>query len=96
MAKHKRDLPLEARWRKLLAKQARSGTGIREFCQREQFTKSAYYSWRRELRLRDRQPSASTPALVSVVMPQTTAVEPIILELRNGRLLWLLEQWPVA
>jgi hypothetical protein len=90
MAHGKRDLRLEAKWRDLVTRQSQSGLGIRAFCQREHVTESAYYAWRRELRLRGHE--AGTPAFVPVVLPQTKAVEGdehVVIELRGGRVLRL-------
>ena len=97
MAQRKRNLRLEARWRGLVARQPQSGLSVRGFCQRERVTESAYYAWRRELRLRDQQEgpakrAAETPAFVPVIMPQGHASDGeghILIELRGGRVLRL-------
>jgi transposase len=54
-----RDLKLEARWRKMLGRQERSGLTAREFCRREGVKESAFHFWKRELRRRDA--AAHTP-----------------------------------
>lgn len=97
MAQRKRSLRLEARWRELVARQPQSGLSVRGFCQQERVTESAYYAWRRELRLRDQKEgpakrAAEKPAFMPVVMPQEHASDGnghIIIELRGGRVLRL-------
>ena len=97
MAQRKRNLRLEARWRELVARQPKSGLSVRGFCRREGVTESAYYAWRRELRLRDQKErtekrAMEKPAFVPVVMPQAHASDGdghIIIELRGGRVLRL-------
>ena len=104
MAKGKRDLRLEARWRELVARQPKSGLSVRGFCQRERLTESAYYAWRRELRLRDQEQvagkqAAAKPAFVPVMLPQVTPAEGdghIIIELRGGRVLRVPPSLPTA
>ena len=49
MAKSPRDPAKEVFWREALQRFAASGLSIREFCQREQLTESAFYAWRRTL-----------------------------------------------
>jgi transposase len=59
MAKGKRDMALEARWRALVAKQPTSGLSLRAFCAREQLTESSSCAWRREMRWQDREQTRS-------------------------------------
>ena len=92
MAHGKRDLRLEAKWRDLVTRHPKSGLSIRAFCRQEQVTESAYYAWRRDLRLRHQEQAVGRPAFVPVMLPQTKAVdgeEHIIIELRGGRVLRL-------
>ena len=99
MAKGKRDLRLEARWRDLVARQPRSGLSVRGFCQRERVTECGFYAWRRELRLRDQESPTPQPAFVPVVLPQTQAMDGdgrIVIELRGGRVLRLPPALPMA
>jgi len=53
----RRSLEKEAFWRKILARQRRSGLSVREFCQGEGVSEGSFYAWRRELLKRD----AATP-----------------------------------
>jgi hypothetical protein len=67
MAKRQRDPAKEVFWRNTLQRFVASGLSVREFCQREQLTESAFYAWRRTLGARDggdRQP-AFVPAVVT-------------------------------
>ena len=99
MAKGKRDLRLEARWRDLLGRQPGSGLSVRGFCQRERVTECGFYAWRRELRLRDQESPTPKPAFVPVTMPQAAPVEGeghIVIELRGGRVLRLPPTLPAV
>ena len=104
MAKGKRDLAREARWRGLLAAQRRSGLSVRAFCAREQVTEPSFYAWRREIGVRDgkkaRPPVAKrrTPAFVPVLMPGMAAGNDghIVIELRGGRVLRVPPGLPTA
>ena len=99
MAKGKRDLRLEARWRDLVARQPQSGLSVRGFCQRERVTECGFYAWRRELRLRDQERPKPQPAFVPVALPQAMSPEgdgQIIIELRGGRVLRLPPALPLA
>ena len=49
----RRDVEKEKAWREIVAKQEKSGLGIRAFCQSEQIKEPAFYAWRRELRIRE-------------------------------------------
>jgi len=56
MAKSKsRDRRREARWRRIIRDQGRSGLGVREFCRRGKLTETAFYFWRRELQRRQEE-----------------------------------------
>ena len=99
MAQRQRNLRLEARWRELVARQSKSGLGVRGFCRRERVTESAFYAWRRELRLRGQEKPPSKPAFVPVMLPPVTSAEgdgQIIIELRGGRVLRLPPALPLA
>jgi hypothetical protein len=91
MAKGKRDLTREARWRGLVAAQRKSGLSVRAFCSGEQVTESAFYAWRREIRLRDQQKvtaKSGGPAFVPVMMTGMVGNDGhIVIELRDGRVL---------
>jgi len=49
----RRSVEKEAFWRKILARQRRSGLSVREFCQGEGVSEGSFYAWRRELLKRD-------------------------------------------
>lgn len=51
-----RDAVKERYWRQLIRRHAASGLGTRGFCAREGVPEYRFYSWRRTLRERDRQP----------------------------------------
>ena len=53
MAKGRYDRELEARWRRVLGKQAASKLSVREFCRREELSESSFYAWRRTIAQRD-------------------------------------------
>jgi hypothetical protein len=99
MANKKRNLAREARWRELVGRLPGSGLSVRAFCAREGVTESAFYAWRREIGVRDREGTATRPAFMPVVMPQATLAEGdghIIIELRGGRVLRLPVALPTA
>jgi transposase-like protein len=79
----------ESRWRRVVAKQARSGMSIRAYCAKHGVKDPAFYWWRAELARRDAARSAA--AFVPVVVKPATAVsaEGMIIELRGGRALRL-------
>jgi hypothetical protein len=56
--KGERDPKRERFWRGVLLKQGRSGLTAKAFCHQEQLSEASYYSWRRELARRDREPSS--------------------------------------
>ena len=99
MAKGKRDLQVEGRWRGLFARQRTSGMTVRAFCAKEHVAESAYYAWRREIGLRDREKTAGNAAFVPVVMPTGSEEEgdgQITIELRGGRVLRVPPSLPAA
>jgi hypothetical protein len=61
MAGHERDPKRERFWRKVLARRARSGLTISEFCAQEGLVATTYQHWRREITRRD----APRPAALS-------------------------------
>jgi transposase-like protein len=65
MAKQQRDPAKEAFWREVLKRYATSGLSVREFCQREQLTESAFHAWWRTIGERE---SNSRPAFVPAVI----------------------------
>ena len=61
--KRRRDGVKEAFWRGRVEGQAKSGLGVRAFCQQQALAENSFYAWRRELAVRDRE-STSSPVLV--------------------------------
>jgi len=62
MAKKKaRDLKKEARWRKIVAAQRRSGQTVRQYCQENALAESAFWFWKRELARRDAEEPTRHP-----------------------------------
>lgn len=56
MAKgNQRDPKRERRWRRHLRQQVRSRLTVRDYCQLHRLHESAFYFWRREVVVRDRQ-----------------------------------------
>jgi len=62
MAKRRaRDPKKEARWRRLVSAQQRSGQTVRQYCQANALTESAFWFWKRELARRDAEKPAQRP-----------------------------------
>jgi len=79
MAKGKgRDAGREARWRRVVQGQRRSGLTIREFCRKSNLPETAFYFWRRELARREgeQEQSHEKPrrAKVAAFLPVRLAV----------------------
>lgn len=55
MGSQQRDLGKERYWKKVIREAARSGMSVRAFCRERKLTESQFYSWRRELKLRERE-----------------------------------------
>lgn len=84
MAKSQRDPAKEESWRNTLQRFAASGLSVREFCQREQLTESAFFAWRRTIGERD-ETGDSRPAFVPAVMAGESPNETsITIELTGG------------
>ena len=45
----------EAYWRKTLRRQGRSGLSVRQFCKDHAVSEASFFSWKREIAIRDRQ-----------------------------------------
>lgn len=92
MATSQRDAAKESFWREALRRFSASGVSVREFCQREQLTESAFYAWRRTIGERDEASGAQrqAPAFVpAVVTNAPDRDESIVVELGGGRSLRL-------
>ena len=68
MQKRRRDGAKEAFWRGQIVKQARSGLGVRAFCQQQGLAENLFYAWRRELAVRDREQPATPDAAFTEVL----------------------------
>lgn len=106
MASSIRDSNREKVWRQVLARQAKSGLTVRQFCRREGLHESAFYFWRRMIQQRDavRQGSrqcradrggCKRPAFVPLVVDGMQPAAGITIELRGGRSLRLSGSFPV-
>lgn len=58
----RRSVEKEAYWRKLLQRRRRSGLSVRQFCQDHGLSEASYFSWQREIAVRDRQAASVTTA----------------------------------
>lgn len=104
MANGRRDIRLEKRWRGLIARQTKSGLGVRGFCRREGIAETSFYAWRRELQLRGRERLADSsphglPAFMPVRLAPERAVgmhDGVAIELGHGRVLRLPPEVSVA
>jgi hypothetical protein len=84
MARRQRDPVKEAYWRKVLKRFSASGFSVREFCQRERLTESAFYAWRRTIGERDGKSISGPAFLPAVVTRESTDDTSIALELASG------------
>jgi len=96
MAKNGRDPAKEVYWREVFQRQAASGLSIREFCQREKLTESAFFSWRRTIGQRDGAGSSSPAFLPAVVNSGGEHKSPLVLKLTSGLELRLPPAIPAA
>lgn len=83
-----RDLKRERTWRRHLERQQASGLSVREYCDRHNLAESAFYVWRRTIRLRDQDSPHPAPAFVpvTVIDHRTQAgASPIDIVLAGGR-----------
>ena len=89
------DAAKQDRWLKLICRQQRSQTTVREFCEHHQVSEASFFAWRRVLRERrlldepmPSKNSADAPAFVKVTaLDAEPAVSPIELVLSQRRLL---------
>jgi transposase-like protein len=76
----------ERLWRKRLAEWKASGLNVREFCQQEGVTPTAFAHWRKEIAARDaRRTEAAEPLFVPVDITPTPAAA-LDVVLRGGRM----------
>ena len=50
----------EAYWRKMLHRQERSGLTVRQFCKDHELSEGSFFSWKREIAIRDRKAAGTT------------------------------------
>jgi len=96
MAKRRRSLEREARWRDALRRREASGLSVRAFCRREKLHESAFYFWRRAVAERDAESVGGAPAtkaksvrtrepeFLPVVLRRDAPAPGLSLELRSG------------
>jgi transposase len=75
----------ERLWRKRLASWKASGLKVREFCEREGVTPTAFAHWRKEIAARDSRGVRDAPAFVPVHITSTVATVPLEVTLAGGR-----------
>lgn len=56
----KRNPEKEAYWRKMVREQRRSGMTVRQFCKDHGLSEASFFSWQREIGIRDRQAAGTT------------------------------------
>ena len=84
----RRDPEKQKKWKKLVRDQARSGKSIREFCLEQGVLEGNFYSWRRRLRLQDREEAAEKVSKMAAVEIEKTDLRQeaqIEIELGAGR-----------
>ena len=68
--KARRDLEKEKFWRERIREQSVAGKSVRQFCVEKGLNENRFYSWRRELKLRDSE-AASAGGFVELVRAGT-------------------------
>ena len=96
MARRRRSLEREARWRDALRRHDASGLSVRAFCRREKLHESAFYFWRRAVAERDTESANGAPPakpksvrtrkpeFLPVVLRRDVPTSGLSLELRSG------------
>jgi len=69
------------RWRERMARQAKGGLSVVDFCKREGVTTASFYRWRRRLSERKESP---TPAAKFVAVQMAPATAGVQIELPGG------------
>jgi len=67
----KRNAEKEKFWREMMGEAERSGKSVRSFCQERDLNENQFYSWRRELRVRDAE-EGEHPGFVELVPTVST------------------------
>lgn len=84
MPNRRPDPARERLWRKRLASWMASGLKVREFCEREGVTPTAFAHWRKEIATRD---GRAAPVFVPVYITPTPAAVPLEVGLGGGRVI---------
>jgi transposase len=92
MPRHQRNVPREQFWRRHISRQRLSGLTIRDYCQLHDLHENSFYSWRRTINERDRQPASPIPPPVApaflpvavVGTPTPSHDSPIDIRLADG------------
>ena len=88
MPNRRPDPARERLWRKRLARWRASGLKVRDFCDREGVTPTAFAHWRKTLRARDaRTASADPPAFVPIHVTPAIAAVPLEVALGCGQVI---------
>lgn len=67
----------EAYWRKMLHRQRRGGISVRQFCKDHSLSEASFYSWQREIAIRDRQSVGTTQNGSSLSRKKQAAPPPV-------------------
>jgi hypothetical protein len=78
---HLRDKGKEQLWRDRIAACRSSGLTVKAFCKREELSEHCFYSWRREIKMRDEEVRAEKRAVlrkgVETTQSETAAFVPV-------------------
>ena len=69
----RRSAEKEAYWRKMLRRQRDSGLTVRQFCKDHGLSEASFFSWQREIAIRDRQAAGTTEKGSSSLREQRTS-----------------------
>lgn len=67
----------EAYWRKMVRQQRRSGKTVRQFCKDHGLSEASFFSWQREIAVRDRQAVGTTQDGTSSSRKKPAAPPPV-------------------
>jgi hypothetical protein len=87
----KRDAEKESFWRQAIGEAESSGKTVRGFCQEKGLNENQFYSWRRELKLRDAEGSEQRGFVELVSSAGTNAPAGVSLEV-DGRISIVLQR----
>lgn len=90
MQNRRPDPARERLWRKRLASWKASGLKVREFCNREGVTPTAFAHWRKEIAARDSRDGRGAPSFVPVHITPTVVAMPLEVTLAGGRVVRVL------